>query len=178
MILLHSQITLPYLKRKVNRSMSPEEEGPVEHEEPLRGEGGDEENQRADVVSKEKRGRGPSFDGVSSSRNFTSSDASENEETITFKPVPIQYNATKQPKDTLQAVYKAGEYKAGLTLDLLCVQSFMAGIYIAMAGHLFLAVGGGILGSAMFPTGKFFTRYFCCGIPMIFDDSYSNPSLR
>jgi formate/nitrite transporter len=47
----------------------------------------------------------------------------------------------------------AGIYKAGLPLNLLCVQSFMAGIYIAMAGHVFLALGGGLLGSAFFPTG-------------------------
>jgi formate/nitrite transporter len=66
---------------------------------------------------------------------------------------PIRYNATKNPKETLNAVYQAGIYKAGLPLNLLCVQSFMAGIYIAMAGHLFLAVGGGVLGSAVFPTG-------------------------
>jgi formate/nitrite transporter len=63
------------------------------------------------------------------------------------------YKATKSPKDTLQAVYKTGEYKAGLPLNLLAVQSFMAGIYIAMAGHLYLAVGGGMLGAALFPTG-------------------------
>jgi formate/nitrite transporter len=63
------------------------------------------------------------------------------------------YKATKSPKDTLEAVYKAGEYKAGLPLNLLAVQSFMAGIYIAMAGHLYLAVGGGVLGAALFPTG-------------------------
>jgi formate transporter len=61
--------------------------------------------------------------------------------------------ATKAPKDTLKAVYKVGIYKAGLPLNLLMVQSFMAGIYIAMAGHLFLAVGGGVLGAALFPTG-------------------------
>ena len=29
----------------------------------------------------------------------------------------------------------------------------MAGIYIAMAGQLYLTVGGGILGAALFPTG-------------------------
>eukprot|EP00593_Proboscia_inermis_P014268 CAMPEP_0171316366 /NCGR_PEP_ID=MMETSP0816-20121228/72142_1 /TAXON_ID=420281 /ORGANISM="Proboscia inermis, Strain CCAP1064/1" /LENGTH=42 /DNA_ID= /DNA_START= /DNA_END= /DNA_ORIENTATION= len=29
----------------------------------------------------------------------------------------------------------------------------MAGVYIAMAGHLFIAVGGGIIGAAVFPTG-------------------------
>ena len=33
--------------------------------------------------------------------------------------------ATKNPKATLQAVYGAGEYKAGLSLDILMVQSFM-----------------------------------------------------
>lgn len=63
------------------------------------------------------------------------------------------YKATKAPKETLQALYKAGEYKAGLPLNLLMTQSFMAGIYIAMAGQLFLTVGGGLLGSALFPTG-------------------------
>jgi hypothetical protein len=40
-----------------------------------------------------------------------------------LKPGP----ATKAPKDALQAVYAAGVYKANLTLDILCVQSFMAG---------------------------------------------------
>ena len=68
-------------------------------------------------------------------------------------PIPVTYVATKTPKDTLKAVYKAGIYKAGLTLDLLCIQSFMAGFYIAMASHLFLAVGGGVLGACFFPTG-------------------------
>jgi formate/nitrite transporter len=60
---------------------------------------------------------------------------------------------TKAPKDTLKAVYTVGKYKAALTLDVLMVQSFMAGLYIAMAGHLFLAVGGGVLGAIFFPTG-------------------------
>ena len=67
--------------------------------------------------------------------------------------ISLKYAATKAPKETLEAVYKAGEYKAGLSLNLLMVQSFMAGIYIAMAGHLYLAVGGGVLGAALFPTG-------------------------
>lgn len=67
--------------------------------------------------------------------------------------VSFNYKATKAPKETLLAVYKTGEYKAGLPLNLLMIQCFMAGIYIAMAGHLFLAVGGGVLGSALFPTG-------------------------
>jgi hypothetical protein len=51
-------------------------------------------------------------------------------------PTPICYSTTKNPKETLNAVYQAGIYKAGLPLNLLCIQSFMAGIYIAMAGHL------------------------------------------
>ena len=67
--------------------------------------------------------------------------------------ISYDYKATKTPKDTLLAVYKTGEYKAALPLNLLMVQSFMAGVYIAMAGHVFLAVGGGVLGSALFPTG-------------------------
>ena len=69
------------------------------------------------------------------------------------QPIPVKYTATKAPKETLQAVYKAGQYKAGLPLNLLTLQCFMAGIYIAMAGHLFLAVGGGLLGASLFPTG-------------------------
>jgi len=67
--------------------------------------------------------------------------------------IALTYNATKPPKETLQAVYRAGQYKAGLPLNLLMVQSTMAGVYIAMAGHLFIAVGGGVLGAAVFPTG-------------------------
>ena len=61
--------------------------------------------------------------------------------------------ATKPPKETLKAVYAAGQYKAALTLDVLMVQSFMAGVYIAMAGQLYLSVGGGVMGSFLFPTG-------------------------
>jgi formate/nitrite transporter len=60
---------------------------------------------------------------------------------------------TKAPKDALKAVYVVGKYKADLTLDVLMVQSFMAGLYIAMAGHLYLAIGGGVLGAVFFPTG-------------------------
>lgn len=59
----------------------------------------------------------------------------------------------KTPKDTLKAVYQAGIYKAGLSMNVLCVQSFMAGLYIALAGHMFLALGGGVLGAIFFPTG-------------------------
>eukprot|EP00934_Nitzschia_sp_Nitz4_P004688 Nitzschia sp. Nitz4//scaffold63_size106090//95818//96738//NITZ4_004415-RA/size106090-processed-gene-0.135-mRNA-1//1//CDS//3329556050//4678//frame0 len=72
---------------------------------------------------------------------------------LVHAPILSGYKATKAPKDTLEAVYKTGEYKAGLDLTLLVIQSFMAGIYIAMAGHLYLAVGGGVLGGFMFPTG-------------------------
>lgn len=60
---------------------------------------------------------------------------------------------TKAPKETLQAVYAAGKYKAGLTLNVLAVQSLMAGAYIASAGQLYLSVGGGVLGAALFPGG-------------------------
>jgi len=67
--------------------------------------------------------------------------------------IALTYNATKPPKETLQAVYRAGQYKAGLPLNLLMVQSTMAGVYIAMAGHLYVAVGGGVIGAAVFPTG-------------------------
>mmetsp|Transcript_33228 Transcript_33228/g.55617 ORF Transcript_33228/g.55617 Transcript_33228/m.55617 type:complete len:195 (+) Transcript_33228:133-717(+) len=67
--------------------------------------------------------------------------------------IALNYKATKAPKETLEAVYKAGEYKAGLPLNLLMMQSFMAGIYIAMAGQLYLTVGGGVLGASLFPTG-------------------------
>jgi formate/nitrite transporter len=66
---------------------------------------------------------------------------------IPFRP------ATKPPKETLLAVYAAGKYKANLRYEVLCVQSFMAGFYIAMAGHTYLSVGGGILGASLFPTG-------------------------
>jgi formate/nitrite transporter len=69
------------------------------------------------------------------------------------QPIDVHYVATKTPKDTLKAIYKNGQYKAALPLRLLSVQSFMAGFYIAMAGHLFFAVGGGVLGAALFPVG-------------------------
>jgi formate/nitrite transporter FocA (FNT family) len=60
---------------------------------------------------------------------------------------------TKAPKEALKAVYSVGLYKAGLPLDILFLQSFMAGLYIAMAGQLLLSAGGGILGAVLFPTG-------------------------
>ena len=62
-------------------------------------------------------------------------------------------SATKSPSQTLEAVYSTGQYKAGLPLHILSVQSFMAGIYIAMAGQLYLSVGGGVLGAALFSAG-------------------------
>ena len=62
-------------------------------------------------------------------------------------------SSVKTPKDTLQAVYKAGIYKASLPLHLLCIQSFIAGTYIALAGHMFLQLNGGLLGAIFFPTG-------------------------
>ena len=61
--------------------------------------------------------------------------------------------STKSPSQTLGAVYSAGEYKAGLRLDMLSLQSFMAGIFVAAAGHLFLSLGGGILGATFFTAG-------------------------
>jgi formate/nitrite transporter len=61
--------------------------------------------------------------------------------------------STKAPKDALKAVYAAGKYKAALTLDILVVQSFMAGLYIGMASHLYLAIGGSVLGAVFFCTG-------------------------
>ena len=69
------------------------------------------------------------------------------------RPFPSLRASTKSPSQTLEAVYSAGKCKAGLRLDVLCVQSFMAGLYIAMAGQLFLSVGGGILGASLFATG-------------------------
>jgi formate/nitrite transporter len=60
---------------------------------------------------------------------------------------------TKTKKAALEAVYLAGTYKAALSMDILMVQSFMAGLYIGMASHLYLAIGGGVLGAVFFPTG-------------------------
>ena len=61
--------------------------------------------------------------------------------------------ATKAPKETLIAIYSAGKYKANLRLNVLTIQSFMAGVYIASAGQLYLTVGGGVLGAVLFPYG-------------------------
>jgi formate transporter len=86
---------------------------------------------------------------VSKRRTFNNN---EQQPTTTCTTLPLP-TATKAPKDTLKAVYAAGIYKAALTWDVLVIQSFMAGVYIAAAGHLFLAVGGGVLGATLFPTG-------------------------
>lgn len=63
------------------------------------------------------------------------------------------YKPTKTPKETLHALYKVAQCKASLPMNILIVQSVMAGIYVAMAGQLFLAVGGGFMGAALFPVG-------------------------
>jgi len=65
----------------------------------------------------------------------------------------VRHPGTKPPKETVKAVYSAGVYKAGLPLDILFLQSCMAGMYIAIAGQLFLTAQGGFLGAAFFPTG-------------------------
>lgn len=36
---------------------------------------------------------------------------------------------------------------------MLSLQALMAGIYIALAGQLYLQVGGGLLGATLFPVG-------------------------
>ena len=77
----------------------------------------------------------------------------DDESTTTAPIIPSSYKATKAPKDTLFTLYKVSQYKASLPMNLLIVQSVMAGIYVAMAGHLYLAVGAGVLGAAVFPTG-------------------------
>ncbi|KAL7571641.1 hypothetical protein ACA910_011177 [Epithemia clementina (nom. ined.)] len=66
---------------------------------------------------------------------------------------PVYQPLTKTPRETLYAIYQSGQAKAALPWNLLVVHSVMAGIYIAMASHLYLAVGGGVLGAALFPTG-------------------------
>lgn len=111
----------------------------------------DVENQELNHPSKEENLSNPvEIPGTSSQHDSLSKDGPRD-----HVPAAISfgYKPTKAPRETLQAVYKTGEYKAGLPLNLLMIQSFMAGIYIAMAGHLFLAVGGGVLGAALFPTG-------------------------
>ena len=65
----------------------------------------------------------------------------------------VTTTSVKSPGDALKAVYEAGIYKAGLPMNVLIVQSIMAGLYIAVAGQTFLSLGGGILGTIFFPTG-------------------------
>ena len=60
---------------------------------------------------------------------------------------------TKVPKDALKALYGAGKARADMTMDVLVIQSLMAGIYIGMATHLLLAIGGGVIGAVFFPIG-------------------------
>jgi hypothetical protein len=61
--------------------------------------------------------------------------------------------STKELPETLKGVYLARTtYKAALTLDILMIQSFMAGLYLGMAPHLYLTIGGGILSTVCFPT--------------------------
>jgi formate/nitrite transporter len=61
--------------------------------------------------------------------------------------------ATKPPTDALKAIYAAAKARAAMTMDVLVVQSIMAGLYIGMATHLLLAIGGGALGAVFFPVG-------------------------
>jgi len=77
---------------------------------------------------------------------------------VTAPPVTAAARpATKPPKDTLRAVYEAGAYKASLPLNLLAIQSVMAGIFISFAGQLFVVAsssgGGRVLGAFLFPSG-------------------------
>ena len=85
--------------------------------------------------------------------SFTNRTNNSNSNCNTNSTNNSQRSSVKTPKDTLQAVYKAGIYKASLPLHLLCIQSFIAGTYIALAGHIFLQLNGGLLGAIFFPTG-------------------------
>jgi formate/nitrite transporter len=67
--------------------------------------------------------------------------------TIVSKP------GTKVPTDALKAIYASGKARAAMPLDVLIVQSIMAGLYIGMATHLLFAIGGGVLGAVFFPIG-------------------------
>jgi len=53
----------------------------------------------------------------------------------------------------LRATYKVGQFKAKLPLQYLVVQSFMAGLYKSVGCLVFVVVGGGVLGAALFPVG-------------------------
>lgn len=107
-----------------------------------------------DIESQEQRPPSQDIPGCRVVKSENAAMTTQPPSTTDFPPaVSVTYKATKAPKETLLAVYRTGEYKAGLPLNLLMVQSFMAGLYIAMAGHLFLAVGGGLVGGFLFPTG-------------------------
>jgi len=58
------------------------------------------------------------------------------------------YVATKTPSQALHAVYDVGKHKVGMTLDILILQSFMAGIYVGLGGQLAITVAGGMTGIA------------------------------
>jgi len=60
---------------------------------------------------------------------------------------------TRTPKQTLEAVYKVGELKAAETIDVLMVQSLMAGMFKSVACQQYLTLGGGFVGAAVFPVG-------------------------
>jgi formate/nitrite transporter len=61
--------------------------------------------------------------------------------------------ATKVPIAGLKAIYASGKARAAMTMDVLIIQSLMAGLYIGMATHLLFAIGGGVLGAVFFPIG-------------------------
>jgi formate/nitrite transporter len=60
---------------------------------------------------------------------------------------------TKSPYDALKALGAAAKAREAMTMDVLVVQSLMAGIYIGMATHLLFAIGGGVVGAVFFPIG-------------------------
>lgn len=106
----------------------------------------------------ETDGGGGDYDDNNNIRNRRPHNAYQHQQKNT---PPSQHNnvvniipaATKAPKETLIAIYSAGKYKANLRLNVLTIQSFMAGVYIASAGQLYLTVGGGVLGAVLFPYG-------------------------
>lgn len=59
----------------------------------------------------------------------------------------------KSTQEGLQALYEMGKQRASLSLDVLVVQSVMAGLYISMGCNFLLSVGGDFLGAAVFPAG-------------------------
>ena len=92
-------------------------------------------------------------DSASMTHSFDTSSISDTADAERVAQPRQPKTSTKSLSQTLGAVYGAGEYKAGLRLGVLSLQSFMAGIYIAAAGHLFLSLGGEILGATFFTAG-------------------------